>query len=356
VEQGSQLDTICEERFEHPAMVGFYPPLPNTVKSLLYFADYSQEEYEPVLDENMLVYSYGELNAGTIPAGDPVAVEATVEDFLYLDHKHADATRQSSADATVLIGFTGHSCSILRLGPAAMEKDEARDHLSGPSVMQSRDDLEVVRAFHTRYYLMTVVALSYRPVLLDFNERSALVSKRLLQDQESGRLTLPSIAKVNELRTEFLHFTTYWHFDDISCKQTDNDLFRRLCVEYKIANMKEVLADEIRHMAEFVYNFYQLRNTDAVNRLAMLSLIFGGGAVLTGFFGMNFGREFGRFFFEGEGSTAFGHYFMVTLVCCFVFGSLTLGTFVALQNWREYLAILSPPKKNSSSGSLKRDR
>jgi hypothetical protein len=88
----------------------------------------------------------------------------------------------------------------------------------------------------------------------------------------------------------------------------------------------------------------------------MLSLIFGGGAVLTGFFGMNFGREFGQFFFEGEGGTAFGHYFMVTLVCSFVFGSLALGTFVVLRNWREYLAILNPPKKGSSSSSLKRDR
>ncbi len=91
------------------------------------------------------------------------------------------------------------------------------------------------------------------------------------------------------------------------------------------------------------------------NRLAMLSLIFGGGAVLTGFFGMNFGREFGRFFFEGEGATAVGHYFMVTLVCSFVFGSVALGTFVMLRNWREHLAILNPPKRNSSSSSLKRN-
>jgi len=201
-----------------------------------------------------------------------------------------------------------------------------------------------------------VVALFYRAVLLDFHERSALVSRRLLQDQESGRLTLPSVTMVNELRTEFLNFSSYWHFDDISCKQTDNDLFRRLCGEYKIGDMKGVLGDELRHMAEFVYNFYQLKNTEAVNRLAMLSLIFGGGAVLTGFFGMNFGREFGRFFFEGESGGAFGHYFMVILVCGFVFVSLALGTFVVLRNWREYLAILSPPKKSNSSSSLKRNR
>ena len=356
LERGSQVETVCEERFQHPEMVGFYPPLPNTIKSLLYFADYSREEYEPVLDENMLVYSYGELDTSSVSNREiGTALESTLEDFLYLGHKHAEATKHLFSAATVLFGFTAHSCSILWLGSVTAEKQDVRDRAYAPPAAAAQDNLEVCRTFHTRYYLMTVVALFYRAVLLDFHERSALVSRRLLQDQQSGRLTLPSITMVNELRTEFLNFSSYWHFDNISCKETDNDLFRRLCAEYKIGDMKGILADELRHMAEFVYNFYQLRNTEAVNRLAMLSLIFGGGAVLTGFFGMNFGREFGQFFFEGESGGAFGHYFMVILVCSFVFASLALGTFVVLRNWREYLAILSPPKKADSS-SLKRDR
>src|SRR5271166_4865503 len=356
LERGSQVETICEERFEHPEMVGFYPPLPNTIKSLLYFADYSQEEYAPILDENMLVYSYGELDAGLISDEFSAAFEVAVEDYLYLGHKHAQAAKRLFNGAIVLFGFTAHSCSILNLGSASAEKldDQALRHASPQAFGQN--DRDVFRTFQTHYYLITVVALFYRGVLLDFHERSALVSRRLLQDQQSGRLTLPSITMVNELRTEFLNFSSYWHFDDIACKETDNDLLRRLCAEYKIGDMKGILADELRHMAEFVYNFYQLRNTEAVNRLAMLSLIFGGGAVLTGFFGMNFGREFGQFFFEGESGGAFGHYFMVILVCSFVFASLALGTFVVLRNWREYLAILSPPKKADSSSSLKRDR
>jgi hypothetical protein len=203
---------------------------------------------------------------------------------------------------------------------------------------------------------MAVVALFYRAVLLDFSERSALASRRLLHDQQRGQLTLPSITMVNDMRTEFLNFNSYWHFDDLSTKQFDNDLFRRLCSEYKIAEMKKVLASELRYMSEFVYNFYQLRTTEAVNRLAILSLLFGGGAVLTGFFGMNFEREFGQIFFAGEGAGRFVYYFMVALVCTVVFGSLALGIFVVLRNWRDYLAFLSPPKNRSSSGSLKRDR
>jgi hypothetical protein len=114
-------------------------------------------------------------------------------------------------------------------------------------------------------------------------------------------LTLASsITMVNELRTQFLNFSGCWHFDELSCKQTHNDLFYRLCFVYKIDDMKDVLSEELRHMGDFVYNFYQLRNTEAVNRLAMLSLIFGGGAVVTGFFGMNFGGEFGQLFFDGS--------------------------------------------------------
>jgi len=356
LQRGPHTETICEERFEHPAMVGFYPPLPNTVRSLLYFADYSEEEYEPILDENMLVYSYGELSKSLLDIGECSAFHSTVENFLYLGHKHGEATKRSVENASVLFGFTSHTCSILRLDCAVAGKDDGQGQLDGPHAAESAAANQVLRAFHTRYYLMAIVALFYRAVLLDFSERGALVSRRLLQDQQSGRLTLPSITMVNELRTEFLNFSSYWHFDDISCKQADNDLFRRLCVEYKISVMKEVLADEFRHMAEFVYNFYQLKNTEAVNRLAVLSLVFGGGAVLTGFFGMNFGREFGQFFFEGESGAGAGHYFMVVLVCCFVFMSLALGTYVVLRNWREYLAILNRPKKDRSSSSLKRDR
>src|SRR5271157_4434321 len=205
LERGSQVETVCEERFQHPEMVGFYPPLPNTIKSLLYFADYSREEYEPVLDENMLVYSYGELDTSSVSNREiGTALESTLEDFLYLGHKHAEATKHLFSAATVLFGFTAHSCSILWLGSVTAEKQDVRDRAYAPPAAAAQDNLEVCRTFHTRYYLMTVVALFYRAVLLDFHERSALVSRRLLQDQQSGRLTLPSITMVNELRTEFL--------------------------------------------------------------------------------------------------------------------------------------------------------
>lgn len=349
-EQGTRTEMVSEERFEHPAMVGFYPPLANTVKSLLYFADYSLEEYEPVLDENMLVYSYAEMDAGT--PGSAV-LDATLKDFLHLGHKHTEPARFSSGGNTVLLGSTSHNCSVLRLrGPSESAGGPAGTPWALPALI--RDDLDFKKTFHTRYYLMMVIALFYRAVLLDFSERTALVSRRLLHDQQRGRLTSVSINMVNDLRTELLNFCSYWHFDELSCKQTDNDVFRRLCAEYKVEAMKATLTQDLSHMGDFVYNFYQLRNTEAVNRLAMLSLIFGAGAVLTGFFGMNFSREFGELIFEGKGANALLHYGLVALVSGVVVGSLSLGMFVLLRNWRDYLTILKPQQSASASTSLKR--
>jgi len=54
----SKQETICEEIFSEGSMSAFLPPLGKTITSLLYFTDYKQEEFEPVLDERMIVYSY----------------------------------------------------------------------------------------------------------------------------------------------------------------------------------------------------------------------------------------------------------------------------------------------------------
>ena len=353
LQDGSGTVTIAEERFQDPQLVGFYPPLAATVRSVLYFADYSLEEYEPVLDENMLVFSYAELEQGS--ENDTAQTQRTIDQFLFLNHMPSEIERFPTSGGECLFGYTTHSFSIIKV----IDRKQPQCHsFSGTGTEEAAVlhgvNENVAQTFHTRYYLITVIALLYRAMLLDFSERSALVSRRLLADQQSGKLTLPSIRMVNDMRTEFLNFTSYWHFNELSSKQSDNDIFRRLCEEYKNDAMKNTVANELRYMAEFVYNFYQLRTTEAVNRLALLSLVFGGGAVLTGFFGMNFGREFGRVFFEGEAAGSLVHYFMVFLVCLFVFGSLALGIFVVLRNWRDYLAILNPPK-GGKSGSLKRD-
>jgi hypothetical protein len=166
---------------------------------------------------------------------------------------------------------------------------------------QLREGFLIHRMFTTRYYLMAMVALFYRATLLDFSERTALVSKQLYLDQEDGRFDIANIQLASQLRGDFLHFSNFWHFQELANKDEEIQHFTMQCDQYRIGPMKAEIEEEIEKLNASLHNYHQYRNTEAVNRLAMLSLLFGAGAVVTGFFGMNFGQSFARLFFEPQG-------------------------------------------------------
>jgi hypothetical protein len=208
--------------------------------------------------------------------------------------------------------------------------------------------------FTSRYYLMALVALFYRATLLDFSERTALVSKQLYLDQEDGRFATENIQLASELRGDFLHFSNYWHFEELANKDEELDHFTMQCREYRIGPTKSEIEEEIEKLNASLHNFYQFRNTEAVNRLAVLSLLLGAGAVMTGFFGMNFGRGFARLFFEPEKSAPFIHYAAVALVAVMAFGAIAFGFYVVVRNWADYretLAARPTPLGRSHDGS-----
>jgi CorA-like Mg2+ transporter protein len=60
-----------------------------------------------------------------------------------------------------------------------------------------------------------------------------------------------------------------------------------ICSAYRIEQIRNELGDEIRKLASYIDRLYALRNNDAVNRLALLSMILGIGALVTGYYGMN---------------------------------------------------------------------
>jgi Mg2+ and Co2+ transporter CorA len=204
---------------------------------------------------------------------------------------------------------------------------------------------------------MAVVTLFYRATLLGFSERTALVSKRLYRDQENGKFSNENISLANDLRADFLHFSNYWHFDELANKDEELEHFRLQCSQYRTDSMKQEIADEIDKLNVSLHNFHQFRNTQAVNRLAMLSLIFGAGAVLTGFFGMNFGRAFGKLFFEPTHPTPWVHYVSITLVTLIAFGAIAFGFYVVLSNWSDYRDTLISKfgRSQRQVGSLRRD-
>jgi Mg2+ and Co2+ transporter CorA len=200
---------------------------------------------------------------------------------------------------------------------------------------------------------MAMVALFYRATLLDFGERTALVSRLLYQSET--QLTPDNIHAANELRAEFLHFSNYWHFDELANKEEELEHFELQCRFYRITAMKEEIAGEVESLGASLQDHYQFRNTEAINRVAMLSLILGVGAVITGFFGMNFGREFAHTLFEPDAPMPLVHIGAIMLVVTFTLGVLLFSAYVVVVNWNDYKDILDPHGKKARARSLRRE-
>jgi hypothetical protein len=352
LERDGSSKTLVEETFAKCEMIGFLPPLASTVTSLIYFADYARDEFEPVLDERMIVYTYFALDPASLPPDfvQGESYQLLLSRLLYVDRDgpgyryDPEFTRQQMrsqmyrrwAHQGTWYGCTSYSNITSAIG--AFDCDEH----------DLREGFLIHRMFDTRYYLMIIIALFYRATLLNFNERTALVSKRLYLDQEAtGRVTLENARLANTLRADFLHFSNHWYFDELANKDEELEHFAALCREYRIEPIKNDIEAELEKLDASLHNYNQMRNTEAVNRLAMLSLIMGAGAVLTGFFGMNFGREFAQLFFDPGSQSAYVHYTAVGGVALLAFGALAFGVYVVVANWTDYRDILRPRIRRS---------
>ena len=358
LEKDGHGTVMAEERFETGGIVGFQPPLAKTISSLIYFADYAHQEFEPVLDERMIVYTYFELDPASVPEGYLESEEyqillsrlLTVEQA-GKDYRYEPGFQKQVLDARLYrrwahqgtyYGFTSYSNVTAALG-----KFDCDDH-------QLQEGFLIHRMFDGRYYLMALVALFYRATLLDFSERTALVSRRLYQG--NGHMTPEGIHMADQLRADFLHFSNYWHFHELANKEEEIEHFELQCRQYRIADSQHEIETEVESLDASLQRHYQFRNTEAINRVAVLSLILGAGAMITGFFGMNFGGEFGRLFFEPAQASPVIHYLAIAIVVLFSFVAVGLGLWVVIANWRDYRGILDPrDKRYGSQTSLRRE-
>lgn len=362
---GGESRTILEENFRKGTMVSFQPPLSRLITGLLYFVDYSKIEFEPVLDERMIVYTFLAVDPSSVPpdfVGSP-ACEVLLSRLLYVDrdgpgfrYQPAFVRRQMRqqvyrrwAHQGTYYGFTSYSSVTMTMGTFDCDEHTLREGFL------------IYRMFDTRYYLMAIVALFYRVTLLDFNERTALVSRRLYRDQHDGRVTPENVRLASALRAEFLHFSNYWFFEELANKDEEIEHFDLQAEAYRLGPMKAESEREIEALNASLEEYNQRNNTAAVNRLAMLSTILGAGAVLTGYFGMNFAREFGELFFEPVKPHEWSmHWAMIILVTLFAFSALVLGFYLILANWNDYKDTLVPKvlrrKKPLTRQSLKRVR
>jgi len=127
----------------------------------------------------------------------------------------------------------------------------------------------------------------------------------------------------------------------------------------RIQPVKKEVDEEIEKLNTSLQSYAHTRNTEAVNRLAILSLCIGAGAILTGFFGMNFGHLFERVFFKPDAKTIFFHYGAVAIISLLVVAVLVFGFYLVASNWSDYRDVLIPKgrdRREQGESSLKRGR
>lgn len=346
LEHDEEEQTIVEETFPSAAIIGYYPPVSRLVQALLYFVNYGRREFEQLLDERMIVNTYVSLDPESLPEGyaSSERLRRLLSLFLWVDRyspgyryetrfvrqRLRNALYTRWAHEGTYYGCTGYSDLTFTLG--------ARD--CGEHALE--EGFLVHRMFNTRYYLMAMIALFYRATLLDFEEKVALVSKRLYEDQADGLVDEENLTIASALRGEFLHFSNYWFYPELANKEEEHEHFLMKCNAYGVFARKKEIEEDLDKLNSFLREIYQTRNTLAINRLAMLSIITGLSAVLTGFFGMNFGREFGRVLFEPEGALPFTYWAALLFVTICTAGALAFGVFLIVRNWGDYRGILLP--------------
>ena len=179
-------ETVIDEDFNSAGIRNYLPPLSRLLTRLLYFSDYENQEYEAVLDERMIVYTYFALDQKSLPPGYALSEDyrVLISRVLYVDHYGTNYRYEQTfieeqmrqqlytrwAHQGTYYGFTSYSAVTVCFG----ERD-CDDHLL-------QEGFLIHRMFLSRYHLMALIALFYRATLLDFAERTALVSRRLDQD------------------------------------------------------------------------------------------------------------------------------------------------------------------------------
>ena len=331
LERNAERRVLVEEKCEQCGLIGFRPQLSRIVLALLYFADYDREEFEPVLDERMIVNTFVSLDREQLPSGFERSeeYEIALSRLLYVDRDgdgyryDPEFTRSQMAKHVyrrwqhvgTLYGMTSYSSVTMTVDAAGGL---------------------VHRMFTSKNHLIAIVALFYRASLLDFAKESALVSRQLFPIFSGQIVRHRHIQFATRLMADFHYFNNYWFFSELTTKDEELEHFRLLCSAYRIDDMKREIGDQVGKLAGYIDRLYALRNNDAVNRLAMLSMILGIGALVTGYYGMNIPKLAAVL-----GNALFAEIsFVATLIMTLL--SLALIVYIVVSNWGDYRASLLP--------------
>ena len=358
IEGSGVRDVLVEDNFERLTAQADVQPLSGLITKLLYFAHYTDSQFDPVLGERMNVYSYLAIDPASVPKDYHLSEEYQVlmSRFLYVDLWNGDyryeaeftrAQMQSDvyrrwAHQGTLYGFT--SCSSVVL---AMGEGDRGEH-------GARDGSLILRMFRGRYFIMQRIALFYRASLLGLAEDVAITTRALFRSFNLATVYETDIRMTLQLLADVQFFNNHWFFGEITNQMEELEHYRILGKCYGLEATRREIDLETERLGSTVDRFFQQRTTEALNRLAMLSMILGGGAVITGFFGMNFGLDFEKLFFN-PGENPLFHHLAIAGVSALVVVALSLAAFVVAANWRDYRSILIPTNfLTQKRGSLKR--
>lgn len=352
LEKDGAREVLVEEQWEGARMIGFRPQLSRIILELLRFANYEDEEFEPVLDERMIVNSFVRLDGTQLAPNYERSEEYDIafSRLLYVDREGAgyrydrEFTREQMKCHTyrrwqhegTLYGMTSYSTMTCILATPGRSEDNAL----------------VYRMFRTKNLLIALIALFYRASLLDFAKESALVSRQLFPVFSGQAVRHSHIQFATRLMANYNYFNNYWFFLEPTTKDEELEHFRLHCAAYEIDASKNAIGERINNLAGYIDRLYALRNTDAVNRLAMMSVILGTGALVTGYFGMNMPsllRMLEHRLFSMPSLLASG----VMLVA-----SLIFVVYIVVSNWGDYRSSLLPQvyRKPLSPKSLRQLR
>ncbi|HEY1950832.1 MAG TPA: CorA family divalent cation transporter [Bryobacteraceae bacterium] len=333
LEENSERRVLVEEKFEDCGLMGFRPRLSKILLALLYFAQYEQEEFEPILDERMIVNTFVSLSREGLPSGFEHSddYEIAMSRLLYVDRDGEgyrydpdfirgqmakDVYRRWQHEGT-LYGMTSYSNVTMTLAQPGQEP-------------------LVYRMFTTKNHFIAMVALFYRATLLDFAKESALVSRQLFPIFSGQIVRHHHIQMATRLMADYHYFNNYWFFNEITTKDEELEHFQLFCSAYRIEEIRNELGDEIRKLAGYIDRLYALRNNDAVNRLALLSMILGIGALVTGYYGMNIPH---LATILNDGRISVGSLIATSIMALL---SLVLIAYIVVTNWVDYRASLVP--------------
>ena len=336
LESGAERRTVAEERWQSGRGLGYRPQLSNIVLSLLHFANYAHQEYEATLDERMIVNSFVSLDRTTLPPGfeSSEEYEMAFSRLLYVD-RDGEGFRYDAQFATP--GDEAPRLPAMAAPGNALWDDGLLqcDQYAGRAGTGDAADV-VHRMFRSKHLLMAVIALFYRASLLGFAEESALVSRQLFPVFSGGTVRHRHIQFATRLMADFHYFNTYWFHLEPTTKDEELEHFGLLSEAYQLAPMKETIEDQITSLAGFIDRLFALRNNDAVNRLAMMSVLLGIGALVTGYYGMNIPH------LEAVLHNDRISFWSLLLTSIMAVASLWFVFYIVGSNWLDYRASILP--------------